>query len=246
MPERYSISSRKEDKTKQKSSASSKSKLYNGGTGTSTLVWVGVAVGAVLATNIATVLITVVVYTGQINSLNKQIKDLQSQLDNYKKAFGDTINPQKTAQTNKKTAPATGIPVSANVKAGVQTALNTYTASGGANSGALQSGFGPLLAPTVTVIIAGSSSSQQSAQQALDTLNYLKGANGTWNWNLSPEQLAQYQSGPYAQYFGDNTVVGQSSNGYVVSFTVNSSGQITQIFISPTTQDATSNGQITE
>lgn len=247
MPERYSISSRKDDKTKQKaSSAGPKSKLYNSGAGTSTLVWVGVAIGAVLATNIVAVLITVVVYTGQVNSLNKQIKDLQAQLDAYKKAFGDTINPQKTAQTNQKTAPTTGIPVPANVKAGVQTALNTYTASGGANSGALQSGFGPLLAPTVTVIIAGSGSSQQSAQQALDTLNYLKGANGTWNWNLTPEQLAQYQSGPYAQYFGDNTIVGQSSNGYVVSFTVDSTGQITQIFISPTTQDASSSGKITE
>lgn len=247
MPERYSISSRKDDKTKQKtSSASPKSKLYGGGTGTSTWVWVGVAIGAVLVSNIAAVLITAVVYTGQVNSLNKQIKELQAQLDAYKKAFGDTTNPQKTAQTNVKSAPKTGIPVAANVKTGVQSALNTYTASGGSNSGALQSGFGPLLAPTVTVIIAGSGSSQQSAQQALDTLNYLKGANGTWNWNLTPEQLAAYQSGPYAQYFGDNTIVGQSSNGYVVSFTVDSSGQITQIFISPTPQDASSNGQITE
>lgn len=247
MPERYSISSRKDNKEKPKSpQGGAKSKLYGGTGGTSTLVWVGVAIAAVLVTNIAAVLVTIVIYTGQINTLNKQIKDLQTQLDNYKKAFGDINNAKKTAQTNVKTAPTTGIPVSANAKNGVQTAINAYTASGGTNSGALQSGFGPLLAPTVTVIIAGSGSSQQSAQEALNTLNYLKGANGTWNWNLTPEQLAPYQSGPYAQYFGDNTIVGQSSNGYVVSFTVNSSGQITQIFISPTIQDASSNGQITE
>lgn len=247
MPERYSISSRKDNKEKPKSpQGAAKSSLYGGGAGTSTLVWVGVAIAAVLISNIAAVLITIVIYTGQINTLNKQIKDLQSQLDAYKKAFGDTINPQKTAQTNKKSSPTTGIPVSASAKNSVQTAINAYTASGGTNSGALQSGFGPLLAPTVTVIIAGSGSSQQSAQEALNTLNYLKGANGTWNWNLTPEQLAPYQSGPYAQYFGDNTIVGQSSNGYIVSFTLDSAGQITQIFISPTPQDASSGNPITE
>jgi hypothetical protein len=77
-------------------------------------------------------------------------------------------------------------------------------------------------------------------------LVFLNDARGPWNWSPTQQQLNQLRSGPYAQYFGDNTVIGVSANGYVVSYTVNREGKITDIFISPSILDAGTSAQGSE
>jgi hypothetical protein len=60
------------------------------------------------------------------------------------------------------------------------------------------------------------------------------GSQGSWNWNVSTGDLSTWQNGPYGQYFDGTVIVGQSSDGTVVSIGVDSSGQITTIFVAPT------------
>ncbi len=236
MAERYSISNRKEDNNQKghlPPAKSNKEKLYaSSSLSTSNIILF--AVIALVVTNVITVLITAFIYRSQINHLNQEINDLKYQLEQYKKAYGEL---GKNTTRNKTTAPETGISVPSNTQQAIQNALNAYLASGGNDQAALQAALAGSLNQNVVFAVAGSSATQQTLTQAIASLNYLKGANGAWNWNLSPEQLNQYRSGPYAQYFGDNAIIGQTTNGYVASFTVDSNGKVTQIFVSSTTSE---------
>ncbi len=231
MAERYSISNRKNANNKNHSASqksSSKERLYDTSTLSSNTVVIIAAI-ILVVTNITTLTITSLVYRAQINHLNQEVKDLQNKLDLYKKSFGDIGNTSSDA--NKQTGLKTGIPIPANTQKSVQDALNAYIASGGKDPAVLND-LKSKLNSSLTFAIAGSSTTQQTLAQAIASLGYLSGANGTWNWNIPQSQLAQYQAGQYAQYFGDNAIVGQSSNGYVVSLTVDSNGNVTQIFVS--------------
>ncbi len=236
MAERYSISNRKSEDNHKSHVApgkQAKEKVYATSTlSTTNLVIISALI--VFVTNIIAVSITVLIYRSQIKHLNQEIQDLKYQLDQYKKAYGEL---GKNSSRNKTTAPETGITIPKNTQQSVQSALNAYLASGGTDQAALQAALAGSLNQSVIFAVAGSSATQQTLAQAIASLNYLKGANGAWNWNLSPEQLNQYRTGPYAQYFGDNAIIGQTTNGYVASFTVDSNGKVTQIFVSSTTSD---------
>lgn len=245
MAERYSISNRKSD-DKPKSHVAPGKQIGKGAyaspsLSTNTLILISVII--IVVTNIITISITAIVYRTQINHLNQEIKDLKFQLDQYKKSYGEL---GKNSNRNKTTAPETGITIPQNTQQSVQNALNAYLASGGTDNTALQAALSGSLNQNVIFAAAGSSASQQTLTQAIASLNYLKGANGAWNWNLSPDQLNQYRSGPYAQYFGDNAIIGQTTNGYVASFTVDSSGKVTQIFVSSTPSEPAATGGGTE
>ncbi|MBA3679119.1 hypothetical protein H0W80_02925 [Candidatus Saccharibacteria bacterium] len=233
MAERYSISNRKNNPNNKEyakaAKASGKSNLYSSSSLSVNTVLIASAV-ILLITNITTLTITTVVLRNKINQLNNELKDVKTQLDKYKQKFGD-LNANINAR-NKVTAPQTGIVVPSTTQSAIQSALNAYLASGGTNQAALQSALANRLSPSVIFAIAGSSATQQTVAQAIASLNYIKGANGTWNWNLTPEQLTPYQTGQYAQYFGDNSIIGQSSNGYIVSLTVDATGNVTNIFVS--------------
>ncbi len=235
MAERYSISNRKADNNQKGHlpPKQDKDKLYSSSS-LSTGNVILIAVIALVVTNVVTVLITTVIYRSQINHLNQEISDLKYQLEQYKKTYGEL---GKNSTRNKATAPETGITVPSSTQQAIQNALNAYLASGGNDQTALQAALSGSLNQSVIFAAAGSSATQQTLAQAIASLNYLKGANGAWNWNLSPDQLNQYRSGPYAQYFGDNAIIGQTTNGYVASFTVDSTGKVTQIFVSSNTSE---------
>lgn len=222
MPERYTLSNRHDDKPKD---SKSKSKLQNkSGSITSTSipssVWIILAVLVLVISNTATYFITSAL-------INKKLVEVQHKADDLARKLSEN-DPSNPSSQNSKNPGSVSSNVSADTKTKVQESVN------GSNYQNLAS----LLGESVNVIVAGSGSSLQSAQQAIESLNYLNGSSGAWNWNLTPEQLAQYQQGNNAQYFGSNAVVGQSANGYVVSIVVNESGQVTTIFMSPTPEDA--------
>ncbi len=52
-----------------------------------------------------------------------------------------------------------------------------------------------------------------------------------WDFDLSSETLDKYSSGDYAEYFPAGGLVGESADGTVVSFTFNTAGKISVIFI---------------
>ena len=222
MPERYTLSNRHDDKPKD---SKSKSKLQNKSgsitsTSTPSSVWIILAVLVLVISNTATYFITSAL-------INKKLVEVQHKADDLARKLTEN-DPSNPSSQNSKNPGSVSSNVSADTKTKVQESVN------GSNYQNLAS----LLGESVNVIVAGSGSSLQSAQQAIESLNYLNGSSGAWNWNLTPEQLAQYQQGNNAQYFGSNAVVGQSANGYVVSIVVNESGQVTTIFMSPTPEDA--------
>lgn len=92
----------------------------------------------------------------------------------------------------------------------------------------------PHLADPVYVILAASEAyGDQTPTEAVNSLDYLDGAGGGWDFAPATSDLNAYRNGDYAQYFPVGAVVGISSDDYVVSFTFDSSGDIGGIFISP-------------
>ncbi len=222
MPERYTLSNRHDDKPKESKPKSKLQKKSGPITSTTTpsSVWIILAVLVLVISNTATYFITSAL-------INKKLVEVQHKADDLARKLTEN-DPSNPSSQNSKNPGSVSSNVSADTKTKVQESVN------GSNYQNLAS----LLGESVNVIVAGSGSSLQSAQQAIESLNYLNGSSGAWNWNLTPEQLAQYQQGNNAQYFGSNAVVGQSANGYVVSIVVNESGQVTTIFMSPTPEDA--------
>lgn len=123
--------------------------------------------------------------------------------------------------TAKSTSPTTSIPDS--LKENVAAAIESQ------NTAALE-GY---LADSVTVVIAASEKGGSvDKTQAISDLNYLKNATSPWDFNLTEATLNAYKNGFYKDYFGDMTIVGKSSDNYVVSFHVDSNGKLDQIFMS--------------
>lgn len=238
MPQRYSITNRKDSEgpSKLQKSGSNKEQLHTASVTTSKNMPLIVGAISVLAvTNIATFALTFGVMQSQISKLRDNNKNLLAELDNYKKTYGSSqVKPKD--EPNKNNAPVTNITVPKSTADAAKLATDTR------NSIDIK----PVLAPTVTVTIAGSSTTTQPAEQAANSLAFLNDARGPWNWNPSQQQLDQLRTGPYAQYFGDNTIIGVSANGYAVSYTVNAQGQITAIFITPSIPAASSGSQLSE
>ncbi len=98
------------------------------------------------------------------------------------------------------------------------------------------------MADSVYVIYAATEyAGDRTPAEAIADLDYLSGAIGTWDFNLDAATLASYAAGWYGDYFTVSDVyvdedthphlVGQSSDGYVVSFCINEDGDINGIFI---------------
>lgn len=112
-----------------------------------------------------------------------------------------------------------------------ETKANIKAAIASDNTAALE-GY---MAASVTVIRAATDGPDNGAQtpaQAIKNLDYLKGATDPWNFELPAATLAKYRTGDYKQFFPETAVVGKSDNNYVVSFTFNSDGKISGIFMS--------------
>lgn len=63
--------------------------------------------------------------------------------------------------------------------------------------------------------------------------NPLDAAQTPWNWNVSPQDLAAWQQGPYGENFVGNVIVGISPDGTVIAIHIDENGQIDSIFIAP-------------
>jgi hypothetical protein len=98
------------------------------------------------------------------------------------------------------------------------------------------------MADSVYVIYAATEyAGSKTPAEAIADLDYLSGAIGPWDFNLDAATLASYAAGWYGEYFTSSDVyvdedthphlVGQSSDGYVVSFCINEDGDIDGIFI---------------
>ena len=221
MPERYTLSNRGGDKPKSLGSKPKTQQKNNSLVSPSipTSLWLVIVVVLLILSNVITYFVTVNIISKQSE---QKIKQLQEDLAN---ATNDPSNPNSPNSKNPGSA-STSVPNDTKTKAQEAVSNNRYQ------------DLASILNGNVTVVIGGSGSSTQSSQQAIESLNYLNGSSGNWNWNLTPEQLSQLQQGSNAQYFGNNAVIGISDNGYIVSIIVNENGQVDTIFMSPTPQDA--------
>lgn len=225
MSERYTTSNRPGSETK---SATSKSKSAKNASGLQApsipaVYWVILVAIFVVASNLATYFVTSAL-------LNKKLADSQSKSTELQKKL---TQAETNPSANTKSSGDSGS-VSPDTRNKVQAAIDSKQ----------YQDLLSLLSQNVTVTKAGSGSTQQTAQQVIASLGYLNGA-GTWNWNISPALLTQLQTGSNAQYFGSGAIIGESSNGYVVAITINSSGQVTTVFVSPTPQDAGASSTVT-
>lgn len=224
MPERYTLSNRHEESSKS-SKSKSKNQKNNNVLATPSLpasFWIVLVIVLLVVSNVITYFVTTGLINKKAQQSQQKIDDLQKELNGVK---NDPSNPNSA---NYKDPGSASTSVSTDTRNKVQDAVsnNKYQ------------DLSELMNPEVNVVIGGSGSSVQSVQQAIESLNYLNGSSGGWNWNLSQEQLSQLQQGSNAQYFGNNAVIGISNNGYVVSIIVNESGQVDTIFMAPTPQDA--------
>jgi len=224
MSERYTLSNRHKDKTK-----SSSLKITPAKTGSalglptiSPLYWIVLGLGAVIITNLATYFITTAL-------LNKKLTETQTKATELQKSLTQAeTDLNNSGGANSKSPGTSTNPVAQDIRSKVQAIIDSKN----------YQNISSLLDQSVTVSIAGSTTARQTPQEVIESLGTLNSATGIWNWNLTSEQLTQLQQGSNAQYFGSNTVVGQSTNGYIVSLTINENGQITTVLISPSIQDA--------
>ncbi len=89
------------------------------------------------------------------------------------------------------------------------------------------------LADKVLVIIAASEGvgMRTPAQAVSDVTDYIKDTKEPWDFSLPAKTVAEYSSGDYAQYFPNGALVGESADSMVISFTFNSSGKVSVIFL---------------
>lgn len=138
-----------------------------------------------------------------------QISALQAELDALKTST---------------TATPTSIPTTSatNLKTTIAAAINTM------NTTALES----YMADSVFVIYAATEyAGNRTPAQAVADLDYLSNATPPWNFNLPATLLNGFDAGFYTDYFNPNSIVGMSSDDYVVSFNIDATGLIDGIFI---------------
>lgn len=149
-----------------------------------------------------------------ISQLQKDVADLKKQL---------TATPTPTSTPTPTVAPASSKQPSASTLENIKAAFVSK------NTAALE-GY---MAPKVKVVYAatefGGDKTPAEAVKAMDYVN--SGAVAPWNFNLDAATLAKYQKGFYGQYFTPTTLVGKSSNGYVVAVNFDSNGKINGIFV---------------
>lgn len=89
------------------------------------------------------------------------------------------------------------------------------------------------MASIIKVIIAAAEGiGDRTPTQAISDLKYVENATDPWDFDLPVATLTAYATGDYTQYFPDGALVGKSADNRVISFTFNSSGKISGIFMS--------------
>jgi hypothetical protein len=86
--------------------------------------------------------------------------------------------------------------------------------------------------PVHVAFAASDFHSDRSRDNAVTDLDYVNGTTG-WNWKLDDATLAGFRAGAYGTSFPVGAIVGESAEGYVISFTV-TKAKVTAIFVSKT------------
>lgn len=76
----------------------------------------------------------------------------------------------------------------------------------------------------------GDSGPSTPAQAVANITKSIATATSPWNFALSSSVLAKYSAGDHAKYFPSIAVVGQSTNGRIISFSFDCSGKIDAVF----------------
>lgn len=93
--------------------------------------------------------------------------------------------------------------------------------------------FAQLMAPGVHVVIAASEfAKDRTPAQAVADLDYFKSATQPWDFNLPESTISAWKTGSYSTYLSSANMFGKAKSGQVVAFTFNTSGKITNIFMS--------------
>lgn len=163
------------------------------------------------------------------SQLSKQKDEATAKLAQLEKELADSKQSVKqVTETQKQSTQMTAS--SDSVQPSAATLENIATAFTSKNTAALE-GY---MAPSVRVVYAASEMSKDlsptAAVKAMDYVN--SGAVGPWDFALNAATLAKYGSGDYKDYFKATTLVGRSSNGYVVAINFNSDAKINGIFAS--------------
>lgn len=155
-----------------------------------------------------------------LQSANQQIADLQKQKQELEKA---KAKQEKENEKEKKesTTTATSVPTD-ELKTNIQDAVKA------GNISALE---GYIASPVKVILAASEGLGDRTPQQAVADLKYISEGTDPWNFALPESTLSAWRAGPYKQYFPPNAVVGKSANGYVISFSFNSEGKISTIFM---------------
>ena len=150
----------------------------------------------------------------QQKKLQTEITTLQTQLNAAKTQTTAEAQPTATTQVPSKALIDT---------------IKAVFASG--NSAALE-GY---MASTVRVIFAASEGlgDRTPAQATADVTDFMTKATDPWNFALPAATLSDWASGDYKEYFPSNAVVGKSDD-LAISFTFNSAGKISGVFMTNT------------
>lgn len=223
MTERYTLSNRTDEKTKSNTPKDKGGKNNTPGLPSiPPLYWAILVLIVVIVTNLATYFIVTLIYNKRLSDAASKSKDLQTKLSQAEEKNNQLIGK------NSKNPGSSNSAVTDETRKKIQAIIDSKK----------YQDITALLGENTTVVVAGSSTSQQTRQQVLDSLGYLNSSTGGWNWNLTANQLQQLQQGNNAQYFGNDAIIGQSSDGYIVAIVVDENGQVSSVFMSPNAQDA--------
>lgn len=142
-----------------------------------------------------------------------------------------TALQKRLAELEKKPADEKPVTPNSATSATAETIANIKASVASDNTAALE-GY---MATGVTVVRAatdGAANGPLTPAEAIKSLEYLKDATDPWNFDLPVATLMKYRAGDYKTFFPESAVVGKSANNYVVSFTFNSAGKISGIFMS--------------
>jgi hypothetical protein len=162
------------------------------------------------------------VYVWQTNEAKKksdeytsQIKELEAKIA----AFEAATKKTETENSQKRTVASPSAEVTANV----------IDAVGSKNYAALEA----YMADSVNVILAASEGiGARTPAQATNDLKYLDAATAPWDFSLPAATIASWRAGDYGRYIpATNTIIGKSSDGYVVVFAFDSDNNVTSIFM---------------
>lgn len=168
----------------------------------------------------------------RIAKLNDEHKAATTQLEKEKAELKDKLAATKSGTATEDEEKAKNEDTNTDSKPTESTASaveNIHDAVTSRNYAAL----GSRMTSQVEVAIAATEfGGTKTIAQAIESMNYLNSATGEWSFSIPMSVLTDWHSGYYASYLPtDGGVIGLSSDGYVVTFTLNSENKITRIFM---------------